>query len=197
MWGLTGAITGVIMRKAKGLQRSVTFIAASVALLALSACQSEPENAQEAMLRATGASGCPSINVLEDTSQIQLYRPGGSRTSNDVTSTWVIMDWGGECTYRDDEDGVRVEVDLNLALGARRGPANTAEEVTTNFFIAITDVNKTILAKQIFTSTIELDSELGLGQNIELLRQTIPLQTFAAGADYGIYIGFQPAGRAG
>lgn len=169
-------------------------IAPLAALLALAACgPGEPQTAAEAMARTDEARSCPSISVPADTAELTQRIPG-STDSNAVIARLRVADWAGECTYETEEGATTVTVDLNVSFAALRGPAHGGQPVSAPFFVAVTDGSRTILQKQVFTTTVELDASLGAGQTIEPMRQIIPLPNAAAGGSYGIFVGFQTTG---
>lgn len=171
---------------------SLLGFASIVALVGLAGCgPREPVTAAEAMARTDRAQACPTIAVPADTAEL-IQRQGGA--SNDVTARLRIADWAGECTYETDAGATEVTVDLNVVFTAQRGPAGTAQAVSAPFYIAVTDSARTILNKQVFTTTIQLDDTLGSGQTIEPMRQVIPLTAPSAGAGYRVFVGFQTEG---
>ena len=151
--------------------------------LALAAC-----GGGEAVL----APPCPNISVLADTAEVTKFRSGLGRDLTDVVLEARITDYSGFCdTDLDDGAGGEVQVELRLLIEVARGPANGSRRGSYDFFVAIGDRERNILAKQVFTSEVEFEGNRNRLTAVEDLEQTIPLGAGELGDDYDIYVGFQ------
>ncbi|UEM20582.1 hypothetical protein JL100_026470 [Skermanella mucosa] len=129
---------------------------------------------------------CPRVTIPEETREVTRFRAGG-RDLTDVTSRAAVLDYTGGCEYG--RDGVTVN--LNLVLGAERGPGTRDTQGAYRYFVAITDPSGRIVAKREFDTTIDFSPNVGRGGSIEELQQQIPLPEGASAANYGVVVGFQ------
>ncbi|MFQ5973564.1 MAG: hypothetical protein ACE5Q3_14640, partial [Alphaproteobacteria bacterium] len=80
---------------------------------------------------------------------------------------------------------------LNLTIEARRGPANSDRTASYEYFVAIVDQEKNILAREVFVSDLQFGDGRNRLDRVEELTQEIPLRPGEAGEDYYIMVGFQ------
>jgi len=132
---------------------------------------------------------CPRVEVLPGADAITIFREGEGRDLVDVRYEGVLEPAGGTCIYEDDD--VAVVVDLNVRIGAVRGPAATSQIEEFPFFVAIAKKTGEIIAKEIFISPIEIPEGFRRGVIQEEMQQRIPLPGLKTGADYIIIVGFQ------
>jgi len=149
-------------------------------------------------LLASGCSGvfeskppgpCPSVTVPRDAALVVQFLPGPGRDLIDVLYQGSIEPLSARCRYIDDDK--TVEMRLSVGVSARKGPAAKTAEADFAFFVAITDLDQNILAKQVFQSPIEFPAGRRRAGAIEEIEQLIPLLEGTNGASYEIVIGFQ------
>ncbi len=157
---------------------------ALAALLGLAACQQGPE---------APPPECPAIAIVQDASELTLFVPGPGRDLIDVTLEARVSEFGGFCNTDIDDDtrAGEVEIDLEVLFEATRGPASTSLEATISYFIAITDSNENILARETFDTDLEFEGNRNRIGFVEELSQTIPLRAGEFGEDFKVFIGFQ------
>jgi len=157
---------------------------ALLAILVLAACQRGPEKP---------APACPVIGIVQDAASLTLFVPGPGRDLTDVTLEAEIAEFGGFCdTDIDDDDGTgAVEIDLRLLFSATRGPAAVSREAQISYFIAITDHEENILARETFTFDFEFEGNRNHIGYIDETTQTIPIQPGQIGEDFKVFIGMQ------
>jgi hypothetical protein len=173
---------GTLGRKARG--------ALVLSVLPLVAACSGSGGKAPAETAAAEPAGCPRVTVVRDAAEVTQFREGGGRDMTDVKSRAAVVDFTGGCEY--DRNGVTVN--LNLVLGAERGPAASHDKSGTyRYFVAITDPAGQIVAKQEFDTTIDFSPNVGRGGSVEELSQQIPLENGASGASYEVLVGFQLA----
>jgi len=129
---------------------------------------------------------CPDVLVVGDARQVTKYRAGQGRDITDVAYEAVIGAGGLECSVRSSE----IVVDLRVELGAQRGPAATGPGEF-EYFVAIADSNRNILARQRFTARIEFPPNQSRSGVFEELRQRIPIKAGQRGDEFTIFVGFQ------
>jgi hypothetical protein len=152
-----------------------------LAAMALWGCASESDEAKE-------AGGCPSGAALADAATVTKLRPGGGKDPTDVVMTAELAKPEIACDY--DKDSGKVDVSLSFPITARRGPADKGEAQTFSYFVAIVDLDNTVVSKQTFTRDIALD------QNVAAFNESPATISFTVGKDkkpvgYEALVGFQ------
>jgi hypothetical protein len=167
--------------RATPLGRSTRFLAIPViaaALGALSGC---------GMFSKTQQFDCPVVEIPKELASMTKFRDGGGRDLTDVVYQAGILDVQIACDY----GSKGVDIQLNVVVGAERGPANRAPNATVPYFIAIGDPSRTILAKEVFSSTVTYQPNLPRAYNTEETEETIPLPKGRSAEKYGIIVGLQ------
>ena len=94
-------------------------------------------------------------------------------------------------SYDFDDDGNSVTVGVNVLFVAQRGPAAEQNRIEVPYFLAVTNANRHILAKKLFTLVMEFEGNTVRAQTIEELTQTTPFPVGANGSAYRTFIGLQ------
>jgi hypothetical protein len=118
---------------------------------------------------------------------VTQFRQGGGRDLTDVVSRGAVMDFRGSCQ----PDEAKVDVDFQLVLATERGPAFDGRDPTYQYFVAVTDREGQVLAKQVFEATMRFAEGQNRAGSVEELHQTIPLAQGRRPADYQVLVGFQ------
>jgi hypothetical protein len=150
------------------------------------ALEDEPDRPDVRVVVPDDPTGCPRVVVLRDAAQEVQFR-GTSQDLTDMVARATFGDFEGGCQYFDD----RVTVDMTLQLFAELGPAAQGREADFEYFVAITDPQNEILAKEVFPTTIAFAEGRNVAGVSEELTQTIPLERLATGAAYSVVLGFQ------
>jgi hypothetical protein len=101
----------------------------------------------KAPLQALRNSGpCPFVKALYDASRYVEFK-GGREASADVGYSGEIQGISAGCQYKDNEP-IQVQMDILFELG--RGPQATATTKTYHYWVAVTDRNREVIAKQSF-----------------------------------------------
>jgi len=130
---------------------------------------------------------CPRVEIVSDLSHIVKFRDGPGRDLNDVVYTARLDDVKSSCKY--DKTGVTIEMTVSL-LGDRGRAGLALPTADATYFVAITDRNQNIVAKQIFTSKFIFPDKGMAGIDDELV-QRIPLAPTTPGSDHTLILGFQ------
>lgn len=130
--------------------------------------------------------GCPRAVVAEEAGRLTRFA-GAGKDPSDVAFEAEILEVTGTCGYDDDI----VDVEMQVQIAARRGPAGTSDAAALNYFVAIARSDKTIVARQAFDASIELPEDRSGSGIIEEIDQTIPLGEDETGEDYVIIVGFE------
>ena len=129
---------------------------------------------------------CPGVEVLQDLGEFVRFKPGPGRDATDVLIEAWIDGVGGKCFLDDDE----LSADLTVRIGTRRGPATRTDKAKIGYFVAITELNRKVLARQSFeTSTAFSNRKTILFEDI--LDLNIPLQRGVQTDSFSIYVGLE------
>ena len=135
-------------------------------------------------VRATGP--CPFVKVLYDAARYQEFV--GPESASNVGFTGEIYGITADCQYKDAEP-IRVQLAVDFALG--HGPKAAGDTKDYRYWVAVTERNSTVLAKEYFTVRAEFDGEDRVqvidkveGISIPRARDTI------SGGNFEILVGF-------
>ena len=129
------------------------------------------------------------MKVLYDAGRYHEFE-GGRETASAVMYSGEIQGISAGCEYRDD-DPIQVRVELLFALG--KGPQATADQKTYRYWVAVTDRNREILAKE----TFELPVAFKEGEDRVYIREdskniTIPRASMTtSGSNFEVLVGFE------
>ena len=132
---------------------------------------------------------CPEVGVLEDLSTVKFYDKGQKHRNDGLIAQARITDFQGGCHQK--RQGVSVDFDMTIM--AEKGPKLKKDVVKVEYFVAITNHQKDILKKEIYTSEIAFSNGVGRAGSVETLSQFIPLNKEDAPDQYEILVGFQPS----
>ena len=136
-------------------------------------------------LKAVGP--CPFVKVLYDASRYQEF--AGAESSANVGFTGEIEGVTAECAYKDN-DPIKVQVAINFQLG--RGPKAQGSEKAYGYWIAVTERNARILAKENFTIVGKFsggEDRVGVVDTIKDI--VIPrARNTVSGSNFEILVGF-------
>jgi hypothetical protein len=93
------------------------------------------------------AGPCPYVKVLYDAARYVELKDN-RETANAVGFTGEIQSLSSACQYKND-DPIKVEMEVLFALG--KGPQATSSSKTYRYWVAVTDRNQEVIAKQYFT----------------------------------------------
>jgi hypothetical protein len=130
---------------------------------------------------------CPRVAVVPELGHTTIYREGPGRDLTDVRYSAEISDARGSCNY----DHAGVGIDMTVDIVGERGPAADGDGTDVQYFVAITDPQRNILAKEVFPTRIQFrpnQQRAGIREEVE---ERIPLPEGTVGADYSILLGFQ------
>ncbi len=153
--------------------RGLRILAAGGALaLLLAGCASESESFRP---------GCPNVGVLRDAGTFRLLDAQGQ-----LQGVAVLSDIQAICEYSD------TGVTVRATLAIRGTPAEGADpgRIPVEYFVAVTDPNRNILARQTFATGIDVPGGQ-TGFALEDLVQFIPAPRTIDARWYEVLIGFQ------
>ena len=133
---------------------------------------------------------CPKIVILKDAGKVTKFRPGAGRDLSDLLYEARLHEIATKCKYNRKKR--EVQVDMHLTIVARRGPAGETRHAKMQYFIAIMDPERNILAKEVFDADLVFPVNVDKGSITESLDQVIPFSAYYPDASkYVILGGFQ------
>lgn len=148
--------------------------AAGIALI-VAACASQPEE--------LASVACPPVQIA-----VPADRLGHNNEAGELRFVAVMDDLFSSC--QQDEDVL--EVEITFTMSAERGPAFDEGQVDLTYFLATVDPNRDIVDKQILGVQLDLGNGKALSALSETVTLRLPASTEASGANYSLYLGFQP-----
>lgn len=134
------------------------------------------------------AGPCPFVKVLYDASRTIDFK-GGRQSASTVVFSGEIEGVSAECSYRGDAP---IVVDLRPTFSFGRGPQADTATRTFQYWVAVTDRNKSILGKEFFTVTPDFkgqDRTVVAGEQAQI---TIPRANGdVSGANFEVLVGFE------
>jgi hypothetical protein len=134
------------------------------------------------------AGPCPYVKVLYDAGRYMQFKDNKEAAAN-VEYTGEIEGVSSGCAYKDAEP-IKMQIDLLFGLG--RGPQGTETKKTYRYWVAVTQRNKEVLAKEYF----DLPVTFPAGADRTMVRESvsgivIPRANLdTSGANFEILIGF-------
>ncbi len=130
---------------------------------------------------------CPPISFLKDARRLVSYAPGGGADLSAMLNEVRLMKITAACKYRKFE----VEVDMEVTIAARRGPADRTRKAPARYFVAIMGPGGAVIAKQIFDVTLAFPVNIDAGSLTDSLVQKIPLDVGSDAVRHRIIVGLQ------
>jgi hypothetical protein len=149
---------------------------------------SEWGNAQAPLPQLRNAGPCPFVKVLYDAGRYTEFKDDREAASA-VAYTGEIQGVSSICTYKGAEP-IAVEMEMLFALG--RGPQAASSSKTYRYWVAVTQRNKEVLAKEYFDLPVSFDS----GQDRKLVTErlkgiVIPRADIkTSGSNFEVLVGF-------
>ena len=134
------------------------------------------------------AGPCPYVKVLYDAGRVVEFA-GTEPASAAVTYSGEINNLTAACEYRDAQP-IRVRVRLEFALG--RGPRATSNQRTYRYWVAVTQRNQAVLAKEYFDLPVTFPAGQDRVRIEETLGEiTIPRANInVSGSNFEVLVGF-------
>jgi hypothetical protein len=145
-------------------------------------------DAQAPLPALRNAGPCPYVKTLYDASRYVEFKDD-KEASASVGFTGEIQSLSAGCQYKDDEP-IKVTMDILFEFG--RGPQATSSSKTYRYWIAVTDRNREVIAKQEFEVPVNFPSGKDRVFVTEPVNNiTIPRGTATtSGANFEVLVGF-------
>jgi hypothetical protein len=135
------------------------------------------------------AGPCPFVKSLYDAARYIEFKDGREASAS-VGWTGEIQGISAGCQYKDDQP-IHVEMQVLFELG--RGPTAEGRQKTYRYWVAVTDRNRSILAKETFDLPVtfkEGEDRVYIRENIRSI--TIPrAELTTSGSNFEILVGFE------
>jgi len=134
------------------------------------------------------AGPCPYVKVLYDAARY-VEMKDNQPTAASIGFTGEIQNLASACEYKGDQP---IHVQARLLLGLGRGPAATSNQKTYRYWVAVTDRNRAVLAKQYFDLPVVFGpNEDRIQKTEDVMGITIPRNDIkVSGANFEVLIGF-------
>ncbi|MBB5746943.1 Tat pathway signal sequence domain protein [Brevundimonas variabilis] len=133
------------------------------------------------------AGPCPYVKVLYDAARYVELADNRAATSN-VGFTGEIEGVTAGCSYRDD-DPITVQMDVLFNLG--RGPQASGDQRTYRYWIALTERNNAVLAKEYFDLPVNFDGSRTASVTEEKTIVIPRKGPEVSGSNFEILVGFE------
>ena len=149
----------------------------------------EEWNTPDAPLPALRNAGpCPFVKVLYDAGRYHEFKDDRESASA-VMYTGEIQGVSAGCEYRD-ADPIELRVELLFSLG--KGPQATSDQKTYRYWVAVTDRNRAVIAKEWFDLPVKFDGEDRVNVRDTLEGIVIPRAAVTtSGSNFEVLIGFE------
>jgi hypothetical protein len=134
------------------------------------------------------AGPCPFVKTLYDAARYVEFKDSREASAN-VAYTGEIQRVSAGCAYKSD-DPIRVNMQILFELG--RGPQAEAGSKTYHYWVAVTDRNREVIAKQMFDLPVSFPAGQDRIYKTETIKQiVIPRATATvSGANFEVLVGF-------
>jgi hypothetical protein len=144
---------------------------------------------QAPLAQMRNAGPCPFVKSLYDASRYVEFKDGHEASAN-VGFTGEIQGISAGCEYKDNEP-IKVLMDVLFEFG--KGPQATANQKTYHYWVAVTDRNREVIAKQFFDLPVTFPAGKDrVFMSDSLANIVIPRGSMTtSGANFEILVGFE------
>ena len=137
--------------------------------------------------RRANAGPCPFVKVLYDAARYVELENNRAAVSA-VGFTGEIEGLNADCTYRG-EDPIRL--DMNILFNLGRGAQATGEQKTYRYWVAVTERNKAVLAKEYFDLPVNFDGQRTASVTEERTIVIPRADITTSGGNFEVLVGFE------
>ena len=133
------------------------------------------------------AGPCPYVKVLYDAARYHEFQ-NSQEASASVVYTGEIQGISAACEYKDDQP-IKVQMKVLFTLG--KGPQATSDSKTYRYWVAVTDRNKEVIAKEYFDLPVKFGGKERVDVTDELDGIVIPRgAATTSGSNFEVLVGF-------
>jgi len=152
--------------------------------------QKEEWGDNQAPLQALRNAGpCPFVKSLYDAARYVEFKEGREASAN-VAWSGEVQGISAGCQYKDDQP---IQVRMEVLFEVGKGPQSEGRQKTYRYWVAVTDRNRTVLAKETFDLPVtfpEGEDRVYVTENINNI--TIPRASIAtSGSNFEVLVGFE------
>lgn len=146
-------------------------------------------NRQSPLPQLRNAGPCPFVKTLYDAARYVEFKDGREASAN-VGFSGEIQGISAGCQYKDEEP---IEVAMEVLFELGRGPQAEGRSKTFRYWVAVTDRNRAVLAKEFFELPVTFkEGEDRVYVREQLNRIVIPrAEITTSGSNFEILIGFE------
>jgi len=134
------------------------------------------------------AGPCPFVRILYDAARYVEFSDGQARLAS-VGYTGEIEGVESDCTYREDDP---IRIDMNILFQLGRGPQAQGGQHTYRYWVAVTERNSAILAKEYFDLPVDFDGRDRTSVTQAIRGLTIPrADVTVSGSNFEVLVGFE------
>jgi hypothetical protein len=148
---------------------------------------SEWGNNQAPLPALRNAGPCPFVKVLYDAGRYIEFKDNQEASAN-VGFTGEIQGVSAGCAYKDAEP---IEVRMEMLFELGKGPQAQGDSKTYGYWVAVTDRNRFVIAKQHFSLPVDFGGQDRVYKTETIGKIVIPrAQMTTSGSNFEILIGF-------
>lgn len=136
--------------------------------------------------RRANAGPCPYVKILYDAARY-VELTGDRVAASNVGYTGEIEGVSSDCRYREDDP---IAVDLNILFSLGRGPQASGDQRSYRYWIAVTERNKAVLAKQYFDIPVNFGGQTTTSVQEERSIVIPRADISTSGGNFEILVGF-------
>ncbi|GAA0200380.1 hypothetical protein GCM10010203_59910 [Actinomadura yumaensis] len=136
--------------------------------------------------RRANAGPCPFVKVLYDAARYVELEGGRAAIAN-VGYTGEIEGVSADCEYRE-ADPIRLDMDILFQLG--RGAQATEDQKTYRYWVAVTERNSAVLAKEYFDLPVKFDGQRTASVHEQRTIIIPRAEATTSGGNFEVLIGF-------
>ncbi|MEM6781176.1 MAG: hypothetical protein AAF569_04885 [Pseudomonadota bacterium] len=144
----------------------------------------------ETIVAAGQTKNCPSVQIMADLKEMHEFTDFTAPSDTNKVSEIEIMEVDAACSPEDEAIAVKIDITFDGQVGpqARQRKSDTAN-FSYPYFVAVTDADGKILAKEIFAASVSYSSGQDTIKQIETINQLLPRTNDVT--DYTVLLGFQ------
>lgn len=134
---------------------------------------------------------CPEVQIVDELSSISEFSPPSASFTENLISRADLSHAESFCTFQDKLAIVDLKLVFDAALGPQGRASGNKNFFSYPFFIAVTDPKGVVLAKEVFSASMNFEAGQATHRYHENLRQLVPIRTREQARRFKILMGFQ------
>lgn len=198
---LKTAFSSITLLDAKPTAQHTSTASADQKTAPMDAATGDPTNGTEATVAdaakpdaitlAANRAACPEVRIVDDLNQVHQFEDATAPKDSETISTIRMTNIKDYCSIVKNN----VAIDMTVAFDGRLGPKARAKATDKPsfaypYFVAITNNQGNIIAKEVFAVTMSYDAGKNDETRTEQIRQLIPTGAGNPGS-YRVLVGFQ------